>query len=111
MLASLVALVGVAVMSGAGVEGSLFGDILAFLMSLCMAGMIVISRRYGAIPALPATCAASALTALATLPLAALATVKAQDMTVLVVFAVVNQVRGFGLFAVGARYLPPMQSH
>ena len=110
ILASLVALIGVAVMSGAGMEGSPLGDLLALAMSLCMAAMIVISRRYCNIPALPAMCAASALTALATLPFAALVAVTAEDMTVLVIFALFNQVLGFGLFAIGARYLPPMQS-
>lgn len=110
IFASTAALVGVAVMAGISTDGSAFGDGLAFLMALCMAGMILISRRFRHIPALPATCLASALSAAATLPFATLAQVTPEDLSILALFGLVNQVLGFGLFALGARLLPPMET-
>jgi drug/metabolite transporter (DMT)-like permease len=57
VLASLAALAGVAIMVGLGFEGSLFGDLLALGMTLCMAVVMVIARRFGDIPtiSLPAS--------------------------------------------------------
>jgi drug/metabolite transporter (DMT)-like permease len=110
VMASAVALIGVAIMVGVRADGALLGDVLAGLMALCMGGMILLSRRFPGIPALPATCAASLLSALATLPFATIGGISAQDMGMLALFGVVNQVLGFGLFALGARLLPPMES-
>lgn len=110
VLASVAALAGVAIMVGIGTDGQMFGDALAVLMAFTMAAMILISRRHGTIPALPATCLASALTALAVLPFANLTTVSTQDLGILALFGLVNQVAGFGLFALGARLLPPMET-
>lgn len=110
VVASGAALIGVSIMVGISSDGRLVGDLLALLMALCMAGMILISRRFGNIPALPATCLASALTAAATLPFASVFEVSATDFLVLALFALVNQVFGFGIFAFGARKLPPMET-
>jgi drug/metabolite transporter (DMT)-like permease len=110
VVASAMALAGVAIMVGVSAEGSAYGDILAGLMALCMAGMILISRKFPSLPALPATCIASLLSAGFTLPFATLTSVTHQDFSLLLLFALVNQVIGFGLFAMGARYLPPIES-
>ncbi len=110
IFASTLALTGVAIMAGLSPEGGVFGDALAVLMALCMAGMILISRRYGQIPALAATCLASALSAAATLPFATMNGVTPRDLGLLALFGLVNQVLGFGLFALGARLLPPMET-
>ncbi|MGL4489235.1 MAG: DMT family transporter [Rhizobiaceae bacterium] len=110
IVASAVALLGVAMMVGVGSDGALFGDALAVVMAIGMAAMILISRRYPGIPALPATCVACALTAIATLPFATLSTVPEFDMWLLALFGLVNQVLGFGLFALGARLLPPSET-
>jgi drug/metabolite transporter (DMT)-like permease len=110
VIASIAALVGVAIMVGVGTDGHIFGDILAALMALGMAGMILISRKYPSIPALSATCIASLLSAVFTLPFVSFAAATSQDIMVLVGFGLVNQVMGFGLFAVGARWLPPMET-
>jgi drug/metabolite transporter (DMT)-like permease len=109
VIASTAALVGVAIMVGLGSDGGVLGDALAVLMAIGMAAMIVISRRHD-VPALSATCLASALCALAVLPFATLTTVTPQDLSLLVLFALVNQVLGFGLFALGAKLLPPIQT-
>jgi drug/metabolite transporter (DMT)-like permease len=110
IIASAIALIGVVIMAGLSTDGRAFGDSLACLMALCMGGMILISRRFGDIPALPATCFASLLSAAATLPFATLTTVSMQDLGILALFGLVNQVFGFGLFALGARLLPPMET-
>lgn len=109
VLASGCALAGVIVMVGLGVEGRLSGDALALLMTVCMAGMILVSRRHPGIPALAATCLASTLSALVVMPFADL-TISLPDGITLALFALVNQVLGFGLFALGARLLAPMES-
>jgi drug/metabolite transporter (DMT)-like permease len=44
------------------------------------------------------------------LPFASLTTVSAHDLGILALFGLVNQVLGFGLFALGARLLPPMET-
>jgi drug/metabolite transporter (DMT)-like permease len=110
ILSSAAAVAGVALMVSFGTEGRLAGDILAVMMTLGMAGMILVSRRWPAIPALAATCLASALSAAFALPFADIAAVPAFDLGVLAAFALVNQVMGFGLFALGARLLPPMET-
>jgi drug/metabolite transporter (DMT)-like permease len=110
VICSLTALVGVSLMVGISAEGNLFGDALALAMAVTMGGMIVISRRFQDMPAPAAACLASALGAAATLPFAEIASISVRDIAVLAAFALVNQVLGFGLFAIGARFLPPMET-
>jgi drug/metabolite transporter (DMT)-like permease len=107
--ASIAALVGVAIMVGIGADGQISGDLLAVCMAMCMGVMIVIARRYRGIPALAATCMASLLSAIAVLPFADL-TLSVEELGLLALFGLVNQVLGFGLFALGARLLPPMET-
>jgi drug/metabolite transporter (DMT)-like permease len=107
--ASLAALSGVAIMVGVGREGNIAGDGFAVLMALCMAVMILLSRSFPDIPALPATCVASALSALAVLPFVDF-NVASDDLWLLFAFGLVNQVMGFGLFALGAKHLPPLET-
>jgi drug/metabolite transporter (DMT)-like permease len=110
IIASVAALFGVMMMAGLSNDGHWLGDTYAVFMALGMAGMILISRRYKNIPALAATCLASILTAIATLPFASLVSVTNFDLGMLLIFGLVNQVAGFGLFALGAKYLPPMET-
>jgi drug/metabolite transporter (DMT)-like permease len=110
IVASVVALAGVAIIAGVSSDGAWQGDILALAMTLCMGVMILLSRKYVTIPALPATCVASGLSALFTLAFASLTSVTTHDLFILAGFAVVTQVLGFGLFALGARLLPPMET-
>jgi drug/metabolite transporter (DMT)-like permease len=109
LAASLAALCGVAIMVGLGTEGALFGDMLAALMALSMGVMIIISRR-SSFPALHASCLASGLSALFVLPFATLTGISASDMALLALFGLVNQVAGFGLFAVGSAMLPALET-
>jgi drug/metabolite transporter (DMT)-like permease len=67
--ASLAAFAGVVLMVGFGVEGTLFGDLLAFGMTLAMAVMTVIARRFQNIPVMPAACLSALLSGLVCWPI------------------------------------------
>ena len=110
LLASGVALVGVAVMVGLGVEGGLLGDLLAFGMTTSMAGMMVMMRRFPAVPALPAACLSALLCGLATWPFGAPLAVSGQDLVLLALFGTVNSALGLAFFSLGARHLPAIET-
>jgi drug/metabolite transporter (DMT)-like permease len=109
ILASLAALAGVGIMVGFGTEGHLAGDAMAVGMALCMGVMIILSRRF-AFPAVHASCIASGLSAVFVLPFATLAGVPLQELAILAAFAFVNQVVGFGLFAIGSAMVPAIET-
>ena len=72
LVASLVALIGVIIMvGGAAAEGHLFGDLLAFGMTVCMAIMMLIIRQHHETPMLPAACLSALLCPLLVWPFAA----------------------------------------
>jgi drug/metabolite transporter (DMT)-like permease len=110
ILASAAAFLGVIIMVGIGGDGAWWGDLFALGVPATMGAMILISRKAPDMPGLQTTCVASLLTAMATAPLAQLSGLSTQDMLLLFAFGFVNQAVGFGLFAVGARYLPSMES-
>jgi drug/metabolite transporter (DMT)-like permease len=110
LVASLAALVGVAIMVGLGVEGGLFGDLLAFGMTLCMAVIMVIVRRYRNIPVMPAACLSALLSGLACWPLGDPLAVSGYDLLLLALFGIVNSSLGLALFTLGARFLPAIET-
>jgi drug/metabolite transporter (DMT)-like permease len=111
IVASAVALVGVAIMVGfsAG-EGSLFGDFLALVMTAGMVVMMIISRRHSDIPVLAAACLSAILSAVASWPLAAHAIPPADIMVELALFGLVNSAVGLALFTLGARLIPAVET-
>jgi drug/metabolite transporter (DMT)-like permease len=109
LVASLVALAGVATMVGLGVEGRLAGDALALVMTLSMAALIVLARRFPGVPTLQAACASAVVTAALSFPFA-IVEVGGREMALLVLFGLVSNALGLGLFIVGARYLPPVET-
>jgi drug/metabolite transporter (DMT)-like permease len=108
--ASLVALTGVAVMVGFGIEGSLFGDLLAFGMTLSLAVMMVIARHYRDIPVMPAACLSALLSGLVCWPLGDPLAVTGYELLLLAVFGLVNSAIGLALFTLGARLLPAIET-
>lgn len=112
LLASMVALAGVALTVGGGIgEGSLAGDGLAVVMTLGMAAMIVLARSApGTIPMVPAACLSAALTALVSLPLASPASVGLLDLGYLALFGITNMGLGLIFFTIGARMIPAVQT-
>ncbi len=110
VLASLAALTGVAIMVGLGVEGSLFGDLLALGMTVSMAAMMVVVRRFRDIPVMPAACLSALMSGLVCWPLGHPLAVSGSDMILLALFGLVNSAVGLALFTIGARRLPAMET-
>ncbi|AXI48431.1 EamA/RhaT family transporter [Sulfitobacter sp. SK012] len=110
LMASLVALVGVAIMVGLGRDGALLGDVLAFGMTLALAAMMVISRRIPTLPIMAASALSAGLSGLAALPFAETLAVSSSDMGLLIAFGLVNSALGLALFSLGARYLPAVET-
>jgi drug/metabolite transporter (DMT)-like permease len=110
IVASAVALIGVVIMVGLQQDGHWTGDLLAICMTLGMAFMILISRRHPDIPALQATALASLLSGIFVIPWVTFEGLNSFEFGTLFAFSIVNQVIGFGLFALGARWLPPTQT-
>jgi drug/metabolite transporter (DMT)-like permease len=108
--ASLAALVGIAVMAGFGSEGALVGDLLAFGMTFTMALSMVLTRRFRDIPFLPAAVLSALASALICWPFGDPMSVTASQMTTLAAFGIVNSAVGFGLFTIGARFLPAIET-
>nr|WP_298686995.1 DMT family transporter [uncultured Dongia sp.] len=109
--ASVLALFGVMFMVGFGGDGgNWLGDALAFGMTLAMAGIMVISRRYPGIPILAAACLSALLSALACLPWAQIGDLPPTDLANLALFGLVNSALGLALFTMGARMLPAIET-
>ena len=110
-MASAVALLGVVVMVGAAVsEGHLFGDLLAFGMTLCMAVMMIIIRKHRATPMLPAACLSAFLSALVVWPLARPGTAGPAEMAYLVLFGTTQFGLGLLLLTLGTRLISATES-
>lgn len=110
VLASVVALVGVVIMVGLGVEGGLLGDLLAVAMTLCMAMMMVIARRWHDIPVMQAACLSAIISSAVCWPLGDPLGVSSHDLWMLAAFGIVNSAIGLALFTLGARLLPPIET-
>jgi drug/metabolite transporter (DMT)-like permease len=106
LAASLVALLGVGVMvSGSVAAGHMFGDLLAFGMTVCMAIMMLVLRRYHAMPMLPAACLSALLCPLVVWPVATPFAVSADDMVRLFLFGTTQFGLGLALLTLGGRWV------
>lgn len=110
VLASLAALVGVALMAGLGVEGGWFGDLLALGMTVCVAVMMVIARRFRDIPVMQAAGLSALLSGLVCWPFAEALSVSGTELALLAAFGLVNSALGLALFTLGARLLPAIET-
>jgi drug/metabolite transporter (DMT)-like permease len=110
ILASLAALAGIAIMVGFSAEGSLFGDLLAFGMTLGMAIGMVLARRFQTIPFTHAACVSALISGVICWPLGAPLDVTGHQMVLLALFGLINSSVGFGLFTLGARFLPAIET-
>ena len=109
--ASAVALAGVVMMVGMGTrEGSLFGDFLAFLMTVGMAVIMVISRRHRTVPILAGACLSAILSSAACWPLAMHELPTATQLGELALMGLVNSAIGISLFTLGSRMLPAVET-
>jgi len=110
IVASATALVGVVLMVGLSAEGGWLGDAIALAMTLCVATMMVIARRFRDIPGLRAAALSTLLSALFCWPLGHPLQVSGHDLLLLAIFGLANSALGIGLFALGARYLPVVET-
>lgn len=104
LAASLLALLGIGIMvGGAAIEGHLFGDVLAFGMTICMAIMMLIIRRHEHTPMLPAACLSALLCPLVLWPFSHPFALDAGDMVNLFLFGTTQFGLGLLLLTVGGQ--------
>lgn len=110
LVAATVALAGVAIMVGdSGFGTALAGDLLAFAMTVSMALMTVISRRYRNISMIPATGISAIQLAIIGFVMTDLLSVPSGEIAILAVFGL-TQAASFALYIEGARRLAPAES-
>lgn len=104
--ASLLALLGVAVMTGPALaRGHLIGNLLALAMTALIATMMVIIRRHRSISMLPAACLSAFACALLVLPFASPLRVTGADMIWLALFGTAQFGLGLLLLTLGSRLM------
>lgn len=107
MLAAAVALTGVGItVAGATGGANWIGDLLALCMTVSVAAMTVIARRYQAIPMTAAACVSSLLSGLISLPFAAPLSLRGVEMMGAVLFGVIAMGIALSLYSEGARLAP-----
>ncbi|WP_374655997.1 DMT family transporter [Dongia sp.] len=112
LLAALAALIGVAVMVGLSSEGGWLGDLMAFGMTAMLAVMMVIARASPGIPIMPAACLSALASGLVCWPLAEAGggQIGVAEISLLVLFGLVNSALGLALFALGAKRVAPVET-
>lgn len=107
MVAAGVALAGVLVMlSGDGGGGNWLGRGLAAIMTLSVAGLAVVMRRYSDVPMLPAMAASGWLCALVCFWFASPAAVSSADVGLVIGFGLIQNALGLSLYTFGSRLIP-----
>lgn len=111
LAASLLALIGVVVMlTGSVYGGSLFGQFVAFLMTLTMAFMAVILRWKRDIPIMPALGLSGWIAAFVAFWFCDPLDVSPFDLALLALFGVTQSALGLVLFGLGSRMIPAAEA-
>jgi drug/metabolite transporter (DMT)-like permease len=111
LVASAVASVGVVVMlRGAPLAGNVWGDVLAFVMTVAYAAMLVVLRKHREVTMISAAWLSALLGAAVTLPLAAPTVVGARDLLYLALFGTSQMGLGFLVLTVGSRLIPATEN-
>lgn len=111
LIGSTVALLGVGVMLwGAEMGGSLFGQFLAVLMTLSMAGFTTIMRKHRDVPMLPAMAASAWICSLACVWFAAPLSISSSDLLLCAAFGIVQNASGLALYTFGSRRIPAAEA-
>jgi drug/metabolite transporter (DMT)-like permease len=112
MLASLVALIGVAIIVGDARTGSdVLGIALACFMTVAIAAMTVTVRRHRNTPMVAAAAISNLLGSVVSIPFAhGIAGVSATDLVILAMFGFFQVALGLTLFVLGSRLLPSGQA-
>jgi drug/metabolite transporter (DMT)-like permease len=110
--ASAIAIVGVAIMVGFGMDGGLSGDILSLGATSSMAASIILVRRYRHIAIIPGACIGSFISGLLPLPFAhdLLHHITPVSFVLLVLFGLLNAAPGLTLFSLGSKRLPAVET-
>ena len=106
LIATIVAVAGVAVMVGAPGIPSVLGEGLAFLMSLSFAGVIVFARRSKDVSMVPATCYSQLVVLLVFAPFSHPGEIGGSDLGLLVALGVFQMALGLAFLSAGARLIP-----
>jgi drug/metabolite transporter (DMT)-like permease len=111
LAASLVAIVGVAIIvGGALTNGHLFGDILGFGMALCMAIMMLIIRQHHETPMFPVACISALLCPLLVWPFASRPDIGTIDLGKLFLFGTTRFGLGLILLTIGGQMVSATES-
>lgn len=111
LIAAAIALFGVLIIVGGSISGgSIFGDFLAFLMSLSFAIVSVVIKRFKNLEMLSVNGFACLIAAAVTAPFANFSTLTVHDTTVLAAFAFTSTPLGFFMYLAGARRIPAAEA-
>jgi drug/metabolite transporter (DMT)-like permease len=107
LIASAIAFAGVAVMlTDAGGSGSLIGKALAAVMTLTVASLAVVMRRHRDVPMIPAMALSAYLCSFLTFWFASPVAATGQDITLIILFGIVQNAMGLILYTFGAKHIP-----
>jgi drug/metabolite transporter (DMT)-like permease len=111
LIGSTVALAGVGVMLwGAEMGGSLFGQFLAVLMTLSMAGFTTIMRQHRDVPMLPAMALSAWICSFACFWFADPMSISQQDLLLCIAFGIVQNAAGLALYTFGSKRVPAAEA-
>jgi drug/metabolite transporter (DMT)-like permease len=112
LMAAGVALIGVLVMVLPGLDaaGGFLGDLLALGMTIAVALMMILAKRFPGVPMLAAAAVSAALSALAAAPFLTPVIYPPEIWAELAAFGLVNSALGLALFILGSRLLPPIET-
>ena len=110
IVASLLALGGVLLMVGFGADGGLFGDLLAFGMTSCMAFSIILMRRNPGMSAMSSACISGLISGMICWPFGSPLDVSNVQLAQMALFGIVNSSMGLAFFALGSKRLPAIET-
>lgn len=111
LIGSSVALFGVGVMLwGAEMGGSLFGQFLAVLMTLSMAGFTTIMRQHREVPMLPAMALSAWICSFACFWFADPMSISQTDLMLCIAFGILQNAAGLALYTFGSKRVPAAEA-
>lgn len=107
LLASTVALLGIAIMAGSATRSQDFaGNTIAFLMTLAFGVQLVMARRYPSLEMAPVNALGAAVCAVICWPLMAAEIPNVQQLIILALFGITTTALAYLLFLTGGRHIP-----
>ena len=112
LLAAAVAMLGVIItLGGQGLSGGAwFGKFLAVFMTLGMAGVSVLMRKYQNVPMLPAMGASAFFTSIFSFWFVQSLSVSTHDIVLIALFGIVQNAAGLVLYTLGSRRIPAAEA-